>query len=401
MSDTQSSRSPKHRNKIKEVNNGRNRKKNTSRRIVLLVAILVVIFIAFFVEVFGLKTELFGYICAVFFLISQLLKQIVFAREKKRNVEIVEKSIGEDKWTNVIRMVRRFCHTFWRSLFHNSLIFFLLMLEISLVVGTYLGINHIYARSYYAMKLFIDYDKQTTQLEIEEKKQKENIANSVSGEKVLANQDGTTKKLLSDITVSVDELQDVNNLSSADRNELFYLDGDYKISDWENTDEINKRVLQRIRDEIRKGRKNVFDSKEVDGGAPQPVCDRISKLSEKEKTVKTLEEKKSILEERDDIFIIYPKGSLCKLISNDYQDIALIFYFGAGNQDTILYYYGQSIKYRHQIISFKGLGNSGIKNRINELRNSYEDLEIIFANDKEGYYAKKLKEAYQYAANQY
>lgn len=69
---------------------------------------------------------------------------------------------------------------------------------------------------------------------------------------------------------------------------------------------------------------------------------------------------------------------------------------------TVLYYYAQSIKYRHQIISFKDIGNSEIKRRVNEIKRSYEDIEYIFANDKECcYYARKIKGAYQYAADQY
>lgn len=58
--------------------------------------------------------------------------------------------------------------------------------------------------------------------------------------------------------------------------------------------------------------KIVFDRKKNDVGAPQEICDRVSKLSEIEGRIVTLEEKKRILEEREDIFNKFPKGSLAK-----------------------------------------------------------------------------------------
>lgn len=410
MSDTQCSQSPKHRSKRKKVNNGRNRKKNTSRRIILVVAIFFAFLIAFLVEFCGFKTKSFGYINAVLLLILELVVQIVFIRENKCNMEIAEKSTGKDMWTNLISMVRRIYRTFWRSLFHNPLIFFLLLLEIVLVLGTFLGIKQIYARSYYSTKqafqIFLNYEKQSTQKEIDDKRRKEEIINSDTGREVWEHQGEATKQVIHNILVLDNEMKEVSNLSLADLNELFYLDGDYKINDWENQEEINKMVLKRVKDKIRKEKKNVFDSTKRDEGAPPEICNRASQLSEMEKKIENLEQKKNILEERESIFNQYPKESLSRLIANDNQDIALIYYFGAGSKETVLYYYGQSIKYRHETISFKETGNIGIKRRVNELKESYNDLKIIFAKYKVdkidiSYYAEKLETAYQYVADQY
>ena len=98
----------------------------------------------------------------------------MFVKENKCNMKIAEKSTGKDKWKNLISMVRRICCTFWRSLFYNPLIFLLLLLEITLVVGTFLGIKQIYARSYYSTKqafqIFLNYEKQSTQKEIDDER---------------------------------------------------------------------------------------------------------------------------------------------------------------------------------------------------------------------------------------
>lgn len=403
VSDTQISQSPEHKNKSnkpKKLNNGRDRK-NKSRRIVLIIGIFLILLIAFLVEFYDFETIFFKNYNRVFLFLSELIIHILFIKDKKNKVKSMKNHTDEDVWTNVIIVGKRVWKIFWYSLFHNALIFILLMIEISLFVGTFLGTKHIYSRTYYALKLFTHYEKQNTQEMIDVEMQKEDIANSDSGRKVLSHQDEATIKLLDNIRVSDNELNDVSNLSSADKNELFYLGGDYKINDWESEDEINNKVLQRVRDEIQKKRENVFDRKKNDEGAPQEICDRVSKLSEIEGKIVTLEEKKIILEEREDIFNMFPKGSLAKLIANDNQDIALILFFKAGNKKTVLYYYAQSIKYRHQIIRFKDIGNSEIKRRVNEIKRSYEDIEYIFSNDKECYYARKLKSAYQYAADQY
>lgn len=405
VSDTQSSQSPCDRNKEKRTSNKRNGKKVTSRRIILVGSAILILVTAALVECCGWKAEIFGCIDFIFLLFCELLVQIVQAKEKKYEKRCLDKSI-DDRWTRQVDMIKRCWKTLWWSLSNSPVLLFLLLLGISLLAGSFMGMKHIYARSYYsvsqAIEMFIKYETKDEQMKIKEKKQKEDIANSSSGRKIWANQDNATKDVIENITVLDDELKEVVNLSTADREELFYLSGDYKINDWKNQKEINDTVLRRIRDEIRKERENIFDSTKSDEGAPQPVCDSTSQLSEMERTVETLEKKKYILEERGNIFSIYPKASLAKLIANDNQDIALIFYYGKGRKKTILYYYGQSIKYRHQTVSFKGMGDNGIKNRVNEIRKSYKDLEIIFAKKpKICYYAKKLRKAYQYVADQY
>lgn len=161
VSDTQISQSPEHKNKPKKLNNGRDRK-NKSKRIVLMIGIFLILLITFLVEFYDFETRFIKYIDGVVFFCFELLVQILFMKDKKHKVKSMKNHTDEDVWTNVIIVGKRVCKIFWRSLFHNASVFILLMIGISLFVGTFLGTKHIYSRTYYAIKLFVDYEKQNS-----------------------------------------------------------------------------------------------------------------------------------------------------------------------------------------------------------------------------------------------
>ena len=291
----------------------------------------------------------------------------------------------------------------------NPIAILLISLASITPIGVSLGKCNLVGRTIYAMKqacsAFVQYDQE---IELEEKnkieiKEDERKKVDKNVDEILKNQNETTQETVKKLIITQQELQkDCNNISEEDFDRLFYLEGEYKITDWKDQDEINQKVFQKVKKELSKKRENVFDKSEEDGGAPERICNIISTISDTEANVKKFSEKMNNLDEREHAYAKYPKESLAILIANDYQDVSLVFYYNGGSSDSILYYYAQSIKYQHETLSFDGLLSRDIKNTVSKILSSYKDLEIMYSDsDIISYYARKLKIAYQFVEDQY
>lgn len=192
------------------------------------------------------------------------------------------------------------------------------------------------------------------------------------------------------------------NLSGEDYNKIFFQDGKYKIIDWEDQDEINQKVHQKVKDDLNVQRENIFDKSEADGGAPERIKSEISKASENENNADSFGAKEEILETRGNAYNVFPKMSLANLIANGNQALALILFYYGGKQNTILYYFGQSILSQSQCLEFQGISDQTIKNKLLWIKQRYLDIKYVVSDDTvESYYSDKLAEAYQYVAGQY
>ncbi|MCH5264765.1 MAG: hypothetical protein J1F02_02620 [Lachnospiraceae bacterium] len=359
--------------------------------IALLILFIVVSIITEFVPIVNFKSVLYWLFGAISIIILNIITSNKESAKKNEN--------AYEGWLKIF-------HKIVHEILDRIILLFLVSIGVVMFLGIKAGNYKIYARTYYAVddaiKAFVEYDPIEVKKNRDIEKKKTTYQNTEAVQSVLNNQRDEKKNLIERVTIQKVELEERNKLSENDRNELFYLSGKYRILNWNNQDEINKKVLLKVHDEIGKQEENVFDKKPKDGGAPQKLCDKISEISEKENSIKTFTEKKENLEERECAYSIYPKESLANLLANDYQDIALILYYNNGDSDSILYHYAQSIQYRHQVLGFAGLFNTGIKRKINFIEKSYKDLEIMYAQDTEiNLYSKKLKKAYQFVADQY
>lgn len=401
MSDIQkNAHTPK--NKIEE--------KKLSRRKVILAAVLLSLIMAGFVEYFGITArEILGIlriISTIIYAIIQIVAPVLLGKQRRNSQSTMKNDDHDmDKWTKIIHMVNRLFKDIKYVFCNSPHITLCIIIIISCCFGIYLGNKQIYARLHYAASEaatgFRDYDKPETKKKIENKKRESGMKETNDGKRIWEHLDENTKEQIRKTEASESEMNETNNLSQTDKEEIFYLAGKYAIENWEDQDDINRKVFCRVKDEIKRKRENVFDKEETKGGAPLDICNKISELSEEENHSITLEKMRDITEERENIFILYPKESLARLVANDYQSIALVFYYNTSDKNNVLYFYGLSIMYRHKTLGFRGIGSSAIKKRVNEIKSSYEDLELISSDKKLHSYAQKLRIAYQYVADQY
>ena len=99
---------------------------------------------------------------------------------------------------------------------------------------------------------------------------------------------------------------------------------------------------------------------------------------------------------------MYPKSSLAKLVSNDNQALALSLVLIGGKKQTEMYYYGESIIWGREYLSFADVSAGSVKEKLNWIAERYKDImSICSESDIEYMYADRLMKAYQHAANEF
>lgn len=199
------------------------------------------------------------------------------------------------------------------------------------------------------------------------------------------------------IIVSANDRNRELYLSSTNYNALFHLDGEYKIENWNDQEEIDSAVLRMIMDEISLGKQNIFDAY-----APGWLQTNIKAASEKEKAEHTFNERIEIIGTRGGAYGMYPKSSLAQLIANDNQAMALALVLIKGKVTTELYYYGESIFWGVEYLGFADISTSAVKEKVNWIAERYKDILFICSEtDPEYMYAEKLMIAYKHAADEF
>ena len=193
------------------------------------------------------------------------------------------------------------------------------------------------------------------------------------------------------------------NLSESDYNDTFLLEGEFKVDDWSNQEDINKVVSQMIQYECGLQKKNKFDENEdTDDDVLIKLKDEVSAASIREEGEHTFSERIEIIETRKRAYVQYPKGSLAKLLSNDNQALALALVLSGGKKQTEMYYYGKSIIWGREYICFAEVSPESVKAKLNWIAGRYKDIQFICSEEDPEYeYAGKLAIAYQYAADNF
>ena len=224
---------------------------------------------------------------------------------------------------------------------------------------------------------------------------------------ILAEYDETTINMLQQADITQAELNEIIELSQSDYDLVFYLNRE--DIDWTNRNAVNEAVLQMIDKKRSMQMENKFDKDVSDGGAPQWLRDSVAKASDDENNYEKSDEInalsfskiRSIRDVRAGAFALFPKRSLANLLSNDYQKLAIILYFNGGNEESIVYYYSQSIMRDFECLQFAENSNDMVKEKLISIKQRYKDIIYTCPNMKGLENAQALAEAFENAANNY
>lgn len=174
-------------------------------------------------------------------------------------------------------------------------------------------------------------------------------------------------------------------------NTVYFLDGPYVISDWENSAEIEAAVLRCVQDYVALDCSNQFDEY-----APISVQREVVWASELERRLSNSEELEQIISVRKSAFSEYPKYSLARMIAESYNKFGLEYLNIGGNFSTIEYYYGNSICWLLTTLSYSGGDTDTIRSLLSSLQMRYHDIWSVAPQGSDSaYYAQRLYEAFK------
>lgn len=241
-----------------------------------------------------------------------------------------------------------------------------------------------------AVENFMDYD-------MEEDVIFEEHELSIEQKQWVETQDPQLVSEIKESEVPESERNIIKNLSDADKSKIYFLD---EIEDWNNQDQINEIVKERVQGQSDKKMENKFDKPDEEGGAPSYVETEICNASQTEVGAK-FTQRKEILRIRSNVYEVYPKYSLASLIANDNHAIALSLYYYGGNQATVEYYYGQAIIYNMEAISYAEVSSVTCKEMLTWISQRYRDIRYTCPACSNMDKLEKLAIAFQYASDKY
>jgi len=184
-------------------------------------------------------------------------------------------------------------------------------------------------------------------------------------------------------------------LTEAEENELFFLDGPYKIENWTDPYAIAQQLYPFIEEKRALQIANIFDR-----DAPDTVKDEIAKVSEQEKDMTNSDQLDNIIEVRIEVWEDYPKRGIACLLANNMQRYACEYDSAGGAYETIKYYYAQSIFWTWKSLSFDYVTPYMLKSDLNYIKMRYHDIADKAANgSEEQKRASALSEAFQILEN--
>ena len=228
---------------------------------------------------------------------------------------------------------------------------------------------------------------------------------------ILAEYDSATIDMLQKADITQMELNENIELSPSDLNLVFNLNRE--DIDWTKQNVVNDAVSEFIRKKRSMQMENVFDKDVNDGGAPSKLCDSVAKASSDEEKFKNNDDDndednmvsfskiKSIRDVRAGAFVLYPKWSLANLLSNNYQELAIILYLNGGSEEAIVYYYSQSIIRDFECLQFAENSNDMVKEKLISIAQRYKDIIYTCPNMEGLENAQALAVAFENAANEY
>lgn len=177
---------------------------------------------------------------------------------------------------------------------------------------------------------------------------------------------------------------------------LFYLNGDYVIEDWEDDAKIVGKVEEHVEALIREARNDLF-SADTDWEVQRDV----DKASQNEKVMQTSGDLDEVITQRRLIFAEHPFGEMAKLIAENYNGYGLAYHKIGGRMNTREYYWCTSIYWYQQVLTFSSSADM-ISSILQRIGTRYNDLAFIYPDgSEEELRATKLGEAYLSLARSY
>lgn len=207
-------------------------------------------------------------------------------------------------------------------------------------------------------------------------------------------------RLLTRTQVSGRDLDMLLKLSPEDCDAMLFY-GESGIGESLSQERMNERILEKVNALLGKKLENVFDRSAEEGGPPQSIRDEISRVSGAEETAAEFSEIKDILSYRENINETYPKRTLTQLVSNGYHHLALLLYWNGGREETIAYYYGQSILYGLKCLEYADNTGLTVKEKLLFIARRYEDINYTCPGFGDRQRAGMLAAAFRYASDQY
>lgn len=376
--------------RVKWLNTERAVRRNCLKKWFLL--ILLVIAGAIGIALVVIYYDLDGYAisCGVAFAILSAVMDFIFSL---KNISGYIRNGDERAIEGIINVLKELYETFKR----RSLLHLLAIITIMFFLGNCLA----KANAVDVVPKILAGDVLIT-LEIKENEE-EVITNSISKD-MMQLLTGGDKKLISMMTrtdVTFEQRAIVYNLSLGDYNTVFFQNDLYNVMELENQEQINEMILCAVKEFCSQEKENIFDQPEKEGGAPESLKDEICMASQKEEVVNSYQDVKEILNIRESAYLKYPKNTLAKLIANGYQKLALMLIYNGGNENTIIYLYGQSILYNFEYLKHVNNPDNEIKERLMIIAQRYTDIVYLYPEFKDAQIAQKLAEAFRYVANQY
>lgn len=371
----------------------RRRKNNGIRWLILIMSCIIIMFgVAWGFEYFQFQTlsDFFGIwesICVelIIFFIG-----IIVANTEVKQFRNVDETFIEG--------ISSACKEVWYVLRRMSVLHIIMIVWMAFSVGVLWAKNDMFAKvatfvkgGYYAL----------AEEQVEDVVLVHGTTITKEAEVYLLANDAELVKTMEDVYIPNSELVYEEKLSAEDCAKIFFSDGEYKVADWECQEDINQVVLQMVENLLKEKAENIFDKDETQGGAPQEVRNMISYVSEHEGEVESFADLNGILGIRTDAYFLYPKKTLTNLISNDYHKLALLFALNAGNEDTIVYYYGKSIDSNLEYLKFAGNSDESIKDRLKRISQRYTDIVYVCPKHELSKKAEALAKAFKNAEEQY
>lgn len=164
-------------------------------------------------------------------------------------------------------------------------------------------------------------------------------------------------------------------LSDEKYSELYLLAGPYAVFDWKDPSSVSDMAALLVEDRCGQHRSNQFDI-----SAPESLKGDVATASRLEETIRTTKALEEVIDIREQAWAQYPKYGLAKLLASNYQLFALAYLRGAGNPYTIEYYYGQSVFWCWESLTFDDILPSTQKNILHSIATRYHDLADLAAN---------------------
>lgn len=167
-------------------------------------------------------------------------------------------------------------------------------------------------------------------------------------------------------------------LTDVEENNLFFLNGSCKITDWTDSDAIANQLYPFVKELLAQQIENIFDR-----DAPEYIKDEVAAASDRETYMTNSDDLDSIIEARTEAWQNYPKHGIAYLLANNMQRYAHEYTIIDGAYETIKYYHAQSIFWTWHSLTFDYVTPHMVKDSLNYISVRYHDIADVAANGSE------------------